>query len=324
MKIKRIGLLTSGGDAPGMNAAIRAVVRTCIYHNVTPIGIIHGYKGLINNEVFEMSARSVSGIINRGGTILKSARCEEFYSKEGRALAYKTIKKHKIDGLITIGGDGTYHGAYLLGQEFGVRCIGIPGTIDNDIAGCDYTIGFDTAINVAMEAVDRIRDTAASHDRLFVIEVMGRHAGFIALSVALAGGAEAVLIPETKTDIDNVAKLLSEGRKKGKLSSIVIVAEGDEAGGAFVVAKQLEHKTKYETKVTILGHLQRGGSPTARDRNIASQLAYTSVKLLLQGKHGIHVVIKGMDIRYYPFPYAWEKRKKIDLSYEELIYILSI
>jgi 6-phosphofructokinase 1 len=285
--MERIGVLTSGGDSPGMNAAIRAVVRTAAYHNLKVFGIERGYQGLIEGKIAEMSPRSVSGIIGKGGTILKTARCKAFFEPEGRAEAAKQLAAHGVEGLVVIGGDGSYQGAQKLHAEHGIRCIGMPGTIDNDIGGTDYTIGYDTALNIAVEAIDRIRDTAASHERIFFIEVMGRHSGYIAMMSGIAGGAEEILVPETPTDIAKIVENLRIGREKGKTSSIIVVAEGDEAGHAIDIAAKVAETSEFkDTRVTVIGHLQRGGSPTAFDRVLASRLGVLAVEALINGETG--------------------------------------
>jgi len=323
-KINRIGILTSGGDSPGMNACIRAIVRTAIYHGVKVTGIIRGYAGLINGDMIEMDVGSVSNIIQRGGTILKTARSEEFKTQEGRAKAYENIKKWEIDALITIGGDGTYRGASDLNREYGVPIIGIPGTIDNDIYGTDYTIGYDTAINIALDAVDRIRDTAASHDRIFFVEVMGRNSGFIALDVGVAGGAEAILVPETITDVDKLCDTLVKGRKRGKHSSIVIVAEGDEAGNSYEIAQKVKDRTGFDYRVTILGHIQRGGSPTARDRILASKLGLSAVEFLIDGVSNVMIGEINGEVVTTKLEMIWSNKKEIDTRLCRLAEILSI
>ncbi len=284
-KIKKIGILTSGGDAPGMNAAIRAVVRTALFYRKQIAGIHRGYDGLIHDEIKPMTSRSVSNIIHRGGTILKTARCLEFKTPRGMQKAYRNLTKHGIDGLIVVGGDGTFKGAEEFSHRFGVPVMGVPGTIDNDLYGTDYTIGFDTATNTTIEAIDKIRDTAASHNRLFFIEVMGRDSGCIALWSGIAGGSEAILLPERKTNVNDLIARLKEGAKNKKSSSIVIIAEGEKSGGALKIAEKVKSKLKlYDTKVTILGHLQRGGSPSCFDRVLASRLGSQAVESLLQGE----------------------------------------
>jgi len=280
--IKRIAVLTTGGDAPGMNAAIRAVVRCAIYNKLEVMGVFRGYSGLINNEVKLFNHRSVSGIINQGGTILKTARCVEFQTQEGQDRAFETVKKNSIDGLIVIGGDGSFRGAHEFGRKYKVPCIGIPASIDNDINGIDVTIGSDTAINTALTAIDNIRDTATSMERIFVVEVMGRDSGFIALAVALAGGCEEVIIPERKIDLTAICHDIVEGNLRGKISWIIVVAEG--AGGAAEIAKKITEITTLETRPVILGHVQRGGRPTAFSRELALNLGQAAVDCLLRGE----------------------------------------
>ncbi|MCD5390408.1 6-phosphofructokinase [candidate division NPL-UPA2 bacterium] len=322
--MKKIGVLTSGGDCPGMNACIRAVVRTAIYHRWKVAGIKSGFAGLIDGEVFDMDVSSVSNIINLGGTILKSARSLEFKTRKGQARAHRVIKKAGLGGMVVIGGDGSLRGARKLAKTWKVPTVGVPASIDNDISGTDYSIGFDTAVNTALEAIDRIRDTATSHDRLFIIEVMGRECGFIALYAGLAGGAEDILLPETATDLEDICRKLEQGRKRGKSSSIIIVAEGDEAGGAFKISKEIEQRTGYHVRVTVLGHLQRGGSPTARDRILASRLGAAAVEMLIKGKHNLMVGVVSNRIKTYPLEHAWKCKKKIDRSLYKLTQILAI
>ena len=283
--INKIGVFTSGGDAPGMNACIRAAVRTSIYMGRQAAGIQQGYQGMLDNRFIDMNARSVSNIIQLGGTILKTARCLEFKTPEGREKAYKNLKAAGIDGLIAIGGDGTFRGAEVLSREFDIPVICVPGTIDNDLYGTDYTLGYDTANNTVIEAIDKIRDTAASHDRLFFIEVMGRDSGCIALHAGTAGGAEAILLPEKETGISDLIEQLRRGAENKKTSSIVIIAEGDKNGGAYTIAKAVREELDFfDIKVTILGHLQRGGSPSSFDRVLGSRMGYTAVKALLAGE----------------------------------------
>lgn len=285
ISIQKIGVLTSGGDAPGMNACIRAIVRTGIFKGKQMVGILQGYQGMIDKKFIEMDSHSVCNIIQLGGTILKTARCAEFRTKEGRAKAYKNLREEGIDALVVIGGDGSFTGAEILSREFNIPVICIPGTIDNDLYGSDFTLGYDTANNTVIEAIDKIRDTAASHDRLFFIEVMGRDSGCIALWAGIAGGAEAILLPEKDTAIDDLIKKLEAGANSKKTSSIVIIAEGDKNGGAYNVAKLVKDKFDfYDIKVTILGHLQRGGSPSSYDRVLASRMGYAAVNSLLQGE----------------------------------------
>jgi 6-phosphofructokinase 1 len=322
--MKRIGVLTSGGDSPGMNAAIRAVVRTCIYHNIEVFGIYEGYNGLINGNIEQLQSKDVSNIIQRGGTILKSARSEEFFSLEGRKKAAKNIQQHQIDGIIAIGGDGTFTGASIFNQEFNLPFVGIPGTIDNDLFGTDYTIGYDTALNNVVEAVDKIRDTASSHNRLFLVEVMGKDAGFIALRSGISVGAEAILIPETPTYINQLINKLEEGKSHHKTSMLVIVAEGDDAGGAYEVAKKVaEQCPEYDTRVTVLGHIQRGGSPSALDRVLASQLGNAAVNALRDKKTNVMVGIINKEIVHTPFKKAIKHHSKLNKSLLELAEILS-
>jgi 6-phosphofructokinase 1 len=324
--IKKIALLTSGGDAPGMNAAIRAAVRGALYHKLEVMGIIRGYQGLIEDDIEPMDSKSVSNIIQRGGTILKSARSKEFLTPEGRVLAYQNLKKHGIDALVVIGGDGTFTGASIFSSEHNVPVIGIPGTIDNDLYGTDYTIGYDTALNTVIDAVDKIRDTASAHSRLFFIEVMGRDAGFLALSSAIASGAEAVLIPEVNTNYQKLSEFLSNSYKKQKSSSIVIVAEGDKVGGGALrtAEKVREDHPDYDVRVTILGHIQRGGSPTAYDRVTASRLGVAAITGLLENKRNVMVGLVNDEIVYVPFEDAIKNKKPIKQELFSLIDILSI
>ncbi len=323
--MKRIGVLTSGGDSPGMNAAIRAVVRTCVYHGIEVFGIESGYQGLIDGRIKQMNARSVSGIINRGGTILKSARCKEFREVEGRVKAANELANHGIEGLAVIGGDGSYRGAQDLFDEHGIRCIGIPGTIDNDIGGTNFTIGYDTALNIALEAIDRLRDTAQSHDRIFFIEVMGRHSGYLAMMSGLAGGAEQVLVPEIPTDVEEVAKALKKGIENGKTSSIVVVAEGDDAGHAIEVARKIEECSDLtDIRVAVIGHLQRGGPPSAFDRILASRFGMRAVEALMEGVSGKMVGISSNTVVIRPLSEAWECRTRFDPAFLRLAHILSV
>lgn len=322
--IKKIGVFTSGGDSPGMNAAIRAVVRTCIYHNIEPFGIVEGYKGLMEGNIKPMVSTDVSNIIQRGGTILKSARCQEFKEKEGRKKAFDNIKKFNLDGIVAIGGDGTFTGAKIFNEEYQIPFIGIPGTIDNDLYGTDYCIGYDTALNTVVEAVDKIRDTASSHDRLFIVEVMGRDAGFIAIRSGIGVGAEAILIPETPTYIDKLIDQLKSNSTNHKQSMIVIVAEGDESGGAYNVAKQVNNSCpEFDARVTVLGHIQRGGSPSAFDRVLASRLGNAAVNALLDGKTNIMVGVTHKDFSYIPFEKAIKHHQKIKKELLDLAEILS-
>ncbi len=290
--MKRIGVLTSGGDAPGMNAALRAVVRACAYNNIEVEGIFQGYQGMIEGDFKRLNERSVARILGRGGTILKSSRSKEFMTKEGRKKAYDNLKKHGVDGLITIGGNGTFTGAHVLYQEYGVPVMGIPGSIDNDIYGTDHCIGFDTATNTVVDAVDRIRDTATSHNRLFFVEVMGRNSGFIALKAGIATGAIAIILPEDEMTVEELIETLRATEESGKTSSIVLVAEGSKSGGAYEIARQVnERYDEYETRVSVLGHLQRGGAPSCYDRVLASRMGVAAVDGLLQGRKDVMVGI---------------------------------
>ncbi|MDN5276122.1 MAG: 6-phosphofructokinase 1 [Clostridiales bacterium] len=319
--MKTIGVLTSGGDAPGMNAAIRAVVRTAIYNKVRVLGIKRGFNGLIRGEIEEMDVASVGEIIHRGGTILHTARCEEFKTEEGLKKAYNIIKIFGIDGIIVIGGDGSFRGARDL-SKFGVPVVGIPGTIDNDIACTDFTIGFDTAVNTVLDALNKIRDTVTSHERVNIIEVMGRNAGDIALYAGLSGGADDIIVPEIPFNVDNVCRILIEGKNRGKVSYILIVAEGTK--NSFQLAKEVEEKTGLEVRVTVLGHIQRGGSPTAADRILASRMGAHAVKLLLSGKSNRVVAIRGSQIVDYDIDEALSMKKEFDHEMYELAKILSI
>ena len=322
--MRRIGVFTSGGDSPGMNAAVRAVVRTCLYNNIEPYGIYEGYKGLIEGDIQPMVSRDVSNIIQRGGTILRSARCLEFHKKEGRQKAFDNIKKHQLDGIVAIGGDGTFTGAKIFNEEHQIPFIGIPGTIDNDLFGTDYCIGYDTALNTVIEAVDKIRDTASSHNRLFLVEVMGRDAGFIALRSGISVGAEAILVPETPTYINTLIDKLQSNTRQHKQSMIVIVAEGEELGGAYNVAKQVKLACpEFDTKVTVLGHIQRGGSPSALDRVLASRLGNAAVNALLSGKTNLMVGVTHRDISFTPFEKAIKHHQSINMDLLNLAEILS-
>jgi len=309
---KKIALLTSGGDAPGMNAAIRSVVRVGVARGLEVIGIRRGYQGLLEENLVPMGPRDVSNIIQRGGTILKTSRSPEFKTPGGQQKAKAILERHGIDGLILIGGDGTFHGGEALGKIWRGQIIGVPGTIDNDVFGTDFTIGYDTAINTAMEAIDKIRDTADSHDRIFLVEVMGHHSGFIAQSVGVSGGAEEILVPEQPFDVAEVARRLREGRQRGKTSSIIIVAEGEETGGAVKLAKQLEPLAGYDMRVVILGYLQRGGIPTAADRVLATKLGAYAVDLFLQGATGVMAGDVGGKLCAVPLAETWTKKKPVD------------
>lgn len=324
-QIKRIGVLTSGGDAPGMNAAIRAVVRGSIFNGCEVYGIYDGYEGLIQGNIKRMESHDVSGIIQRGGTILKTARSEDFRTEAGRTRAYQQLKKWDIDGLVVIGGDGTFSGARMLCQEHDVHVVGIPGTIDNDLYGTDYTIGYDTAVNTVVDAVDKIRDTASAHNRLFFIEVMGRDAGFIALRSAIATGAEAVLVPEIVTNVNDLNKYLEHDYKPHKSSGIVIVAEGDKSGGAYTIAEEIAKRhPDYDIKVTVLGHIQRGGAPSAYDRVMASTLGVAAVDALLDDQTSIMVGMMNRDVVHIPFNKAIKNSKPLNPYLLNLVNILSI
>lgn len=323
--IKSIGILTSGGDAPGMNAAIRAVTRSAIYNGLKVYGIYRGYKGLVTDEIQEFKSQNVSNIIQMGGTILKTARCKEFTTPEGRAQAYENMKKHGIDALVIIGGDGSLTGARIFAQEFDVPCIGLPGTIDNDLYGTDTTIGYDTALNTILDAVDKIRDTATSHERLFFVEVMGRDAGFLALNGAIAAGAEAAIIPEFSTEVDQLEEFIEHGFRKSKSSSIVLVAESELTGGAMHYAERVKNEyPQYDVRVTILGHLQRGGRPTAHDRIIASRMGVASIQALLEGQRNVMIGIDDDKIVYVPFAKAIKNDKPIDRELVNVLHELSI
>ncbi len=323
-KVTKIGVLTSGGDSPGMNAAIRAVVRTGLYHGLEVYGIMRGYTGMIEDDFIKMETRSVANIIQRGGTILKCARSMEFKEQEGRKRAYENLKKRGIEGLVIIGGDGSFRGAQVFSNEFDIPCIGLPGTIDKDIAGTDFTIGFDTAVNTAVEAIDKIRDTMDAHDRLFVVEVMGRDAGYIALHSGIATGAENILIPETKTDFEELVKSLAEKEKRHKLVNLVVVAEGDEFGGANEVARLVKLRMpQTDIRVCILGHIQRGGSPTCLDRLIASRMGYHAVECLMNGRFNVMVGIVNNKLNYIPLDYAVKAKQKISPQWLKIVKILA-
>lgn len=323
--IKCIGLLTSGGDAPGMNAAIRSVTRAAIFNGIRVKAIYRGYKGLITGEIVEFQTQNVSNIIQQGGTILKSARCQEFRTKEGRQQAYENMKNEGIDALVVIGGDGTFTGARIFAQEFNVPIIGLPGTIDNDLYGTDFTIGYDTAMNTIVQAVDKIRDTATSHERLFFIEVMGRDAGFLALNSALASGAEAAIIPERETKVDQLKELVKNGFRKSKNSSIVIVAESEVTGGANGLAERMHNEhPEYDVRVTILGHIQRGGSPTAYDRILASRMGVAAIDALLDEQRSIMIGIVNNEIVHVPFTKAIKDDKPVNENLLGVLQILSI
>ncbi len=321
MAIKKIGVLTSGGDAPGMNAAIRAAVRAALSNGLEVVGIFRGYEGLINEELKALDHRSVSGIISRGGTILKTARSPEFMTDEGQKRAVATLKKYCIDGLVIIGGDGSYRGGIALNRKWGVPCIGVPGTIDNDLNGTDSTIGADTAVNTALDAIDKIRDTVTSMERIFVVEVMGRESGYIAMQVAVSGGAEEVLVPERHFDIPRMCHDIVEGNLRGKISWIIIVAEGAAHGED--IAKQITDLTSLETRVAVLGHVQRGGSPTARDRTLASLLGAEAVKRLIKGEAGSAVGVHAGNIVTVTLEEAVAKKKLETESLFDLMRMLS-
>ena len=325
-KIKRIGVLTSGGDAPGMNAAVRAVVRASSYFSVECVAIYKGYQGLIDDETKLMNARSVNNIINKGGTILKSARCLEFRTPEGRKKAYETIKKHTIDALIVIGGDGSFTGAMIFHSEFNFPVIGIPGTIDNDIYGTTHTIGFDTALNTVIDAIDKIRDTAISHNRLFFVEVMGRDAGHIALNTGIGAGAEEILVPEEDMGLDRLLESLKRSEKTGKSSSIVVIAEGDKTGkNVFEIAEYVEKNLPhYEVRVSVLGHMQRGGSPSCFDRVLASRMGVHAVESLLKGVSNVMVGIDNSQMILTPLESSIKGKTKINKNLIRVSEILSV
>ncbi len=324
-EIKCIGILTSGGDAPGMNAAIRAVTRAAIFNGMKVKAIYRGYKGLITGEIKEFQTQNVSNIIQQGGTILKSARCQEFRTAEGRQLAYENMVKEEIDALVVIGGDGTLTGARIFAQEYNVPIVGLPGTIDNDLFGTDSTIGYDTALNTIIDAVDKIRDTATSHERLFFIEVMGRDAGFLALNSALASGAEAAIIPERETKVDQLDELIRNGFRKSKNSSIVIVAESEITGGANGLAERMHNEhPEYDVRVTILGHIQRGGSPTAYDRILASRMGVAAIDALNDEQRNIMIGIVNNEIVHVPFTKAIKDDKPVNEQLLGVVQILSI
>ncbi|HLV23319.1 MAG TPA: 6-phosphofructokinase [Moheibacter sp.] len=322
---KKIGVMTSGGDSPGMNTAIRSVVRSCAYYKIKCVGIKMGYEGLINNQMTELNARSVKHIINRGGTFLKTARSDEFRTQEGRKLAFENYQKNELDGLIVIGGDGSFTGATIFHEEFNVPFIGLPGTIDNDIFGTDFTIGYDTALNTVIEAIDRIRDSATSHNRVFFVEVMGRDAGFIALNSGIASGAQDILIPEIKDSLENLFESLQKSEQSGKNSSIVVVAEGEELGSVYDLAKATQQKfPDYEIRVTVLGHIQRGGNPTCMDRVLASRLGVAAVEGLLEGKTDVMAGLRSNKIVYTPIRDAIKKHNEIDQELIKVAKILAI
>ncbi len=321
--MQKMGILTSGGDSPGMNACIRSVVRTACYYNIQVVGFIRGYDGLIDNQFIVLNRSAVSGIIHRGGTILKTARSERFKTTEGLQKAAHTIAQHQLDGLVIIGGDGSFKGALELANYTPVKIVGCPGTIDNDLIGTDFTIGYDTAINTVVEAVDKLRDTAESHDRIFVVEVMGRDAGLIALRSALASGAEAILVPELKNDVETLVQKIHSWRKD-KSSKIIIVAEGDESGGAYNVAEIVkQHHPKHDVRVTILGHIQRGGNPSGMERVNASIMGYHAVKALLDNKHLVMIGIIDKKVHYTAFEKATKHIQEINPDLIQMLEILS-
>lgn len=324
-QIKTVGILTSGGDAPGMNACIRAITRTAIYNGMKVMGIYRGYEGLINGEIKEFTSESVSNTIQRGGTILKTARSKEFMTPEGMKKAYDNLVKFGIDALIVVGGNGSLTGAQKLAREYDYPVIGLPGTIDNDLYGTDSTIGYDTALNTIVDCVDKIRDTATSHDRIFFVEVMGRDAGFLAQNSAIAAGAEAAIIPEDQTDVDQLEQFISRGFRKSKNSSIVIVSESKKDGGAMYYADRVRKEyPQYDVRVTILGHLQRGGTPTACDRILASRLGHASIEALKEGQRNVMVGIHNDQIVYVPIDRAIKKDKPIDKELIDVLGVLSI
>jgi 6-phosphofructokinase 1 len=324
-KIKKIGVMTSGGDSPGMNAAIRAVVRTCHYYEIECIGIREGYNGMIAGDFITLGPRDVAHIINHGGTILQTSRSKEFMMKEGRKKAFLNLKQAGVDGLVCIGGDGTFTGAQIFSEEFDLPIIGLPGTIDNDIYGTDSTIGFDTAMNTAMEAIDKIRDTATSHNRVFFVEVMGRDAGFIALHSGIASGALDVLIPEKKDSLDDLFAIFERAKRMEKKSNIIVVAEGEELANVYDLAKMTRMKfPDYETRVVVLGHIQRGGSPTCADRILASRLGYSAVIGLMEGKTKVMAGIQANKLVFTPIEEAIKKRNEVDCELLKMVEVLSI
>jgi len=318
--LKNIAILTSGGDAPGMNAAIRSAAKYAMSKGIKVYGIRRGYAGMLHDEIFEMTSTDVSGVVDRGGTFLLTARLPEFKQPEVRAQAAAKLKAKGIEGLVVIGGDGSFHGADFLYKEHGIKAIGIPGTIDNDIAGSDYTIGYDTTLNIILDAMGKLRDTATSHERTYLLEVMGRHAGDLALYSCLAGGGDGLLIPEKGYSIDELANQINQRRAQGKLHDIIVVAEG--VGSAFDIAKDLKDKVKSEMRVTVLGHIQRGGTPSALDRIIATKMGAYAVDLLLEGTSGVMVGIESNKLVTYPISHAWEAKKVINEKDYELALIL--
>jgi len=323
-EIRRIAVLTSGGDAPGMNAAVRAVVRTADYHDLHVYGIYEGYNGMINGKIKRLNKGDVANILHSGGTMLKTARCDEFRTEEGRQLAYETLMAHDIDACVCVGGDGTFTGAKVFTEQYDVPFVGLPGTIDNDIYGTDYTIGFDTAVNTAVEAIDKIRDTAHSHNRLFFIEVMGRHAGYIALHTGIGTGAGHIFMPETESDINEFVEQLQKSSRRKKLFNMVVVAEGNQNGNAMEIASKIEKEHNISSKVTIIGHLQRGGSPSAFDRVLASRLGYNAVKSLLEGQHNVALGIIDNKIVGTPFNDAITKSKELNRDLLHMANVLAM
>ncbi|MEO6220730.1 MAG: 6-phosphofructokinase [Ginsengibacter sp.] len=322
-KVTKIGVLTSGGDAPGMNAAIRAVVRTGIYNGIEVYGILRGFSGMIDGDINKMESKSVANIIQRGGTILKTARCKEFFTYEGREKAYQNLKELGINGVVIIGGDGSFKGAQIVSNEFDIPCIGLPGTIDKDISGTDFTIGFDTAVNTAVEAIDKVRDTADAHDRLFIIEVMGRDSGYIALHSGIATGAENILIPERRTDVEDIINALAEKHGRKKLVNIIVVAEGEQFGANELSKIIIERMPDQEVRVCILGHIQRGGAPTCIDRLIASRMGYAAVECLMEGRFNVFVGIVNNRMHYIPLNEAVKKKQGISNEWMKIVRILS-
>jgi 6-phosphofructokinase 1 len=322
-KISRIAVLTSGGDSPGMNAALRAVVRSGIYNGLEVYGVMRGYQGLIEDDIMKMESRSVANIIQRGGTILKTARCKEFYEPEGRKKAFEILSNRGIGGLVVIGGDGSFNGALKLSKEYNFPCIGLPGTIDKDIAGSDYTIGFDTAVNTAVKAIDKIKDTADAHDRLFIIEVMGRDAGYIALHSGIATGAEHIIIPERKTDLQDILDSVKKQERRGKLVNMIIVAEGGELGGANEISRYIKASSPgAETRICILGHIQRGGSPTCLDRLIASRMGYSAVECFMHSRYNVMVGIVNNRMHYTPLEKAVKAKQRISDEWMKIVKIM--
>lgn len=324
-QIKTIGILTSGGDAPGMNAALRAVTRAAIFNGIKVKAIMRGYKGMVTNEIVEFKTQNVSNIIQHGGTIIKTARCAEFKTKEGRQQAYDNLRSHEIDALVVLGGDGTFTGARIFAQEFNFPIVGVPCTIDNDLYGTDFTIGYDTALNTVIDAVDKIRDTASSHERLFFVEVMGRDAGFLALNAAIASGAEAAVIPEVSIKDDMLSEVIKNGFRKSKNSSIVLVAESEATGGAAGVAERVKKEhPEYDARVVVLGHMQRGGTPSAQDRILASRMGAAAIEALLEEQRNLMVGIVNDEIVYVPFTKAIRDDKPINMKLISTLRTLSI